>query len=138
MKSMRKKVGRNDPCPCGSGRKYKKCCLPNDVEDKKEGFKTIYRFEAGSYGDVGGFMPSLANLKQTQKDEWEYHFVLVKPDSVHSKEDLATAEAENDISEAYKVKSAGGSSAELALELKQKGYLSVDNFNIVSNSEFQA
>ena len=21
-------VGRNDPCPCGSGRKYKKCCLP--------------------------------------------------------------------------------------------------------------
>jgi len=23
---MRKRVGRNDPCPCGSGRKYKKCC----------------------------------------------------------------------------------------------------------------
>ena len=22
-----KKVGRNDPCPCGSGRKFKKCCL---------------------------------------------------------------------------------------------------------------
>ncbi|MCT4544351.1 MAG: SEC-C metal-binding domain-containing protein [Vallitalea sp.] len=22
-----KKVGRNDPCPCGSGRKYKQCCL---------------------------------------------------------------------------------------------------------------
>ena len=21
------KVGRNDPCPCGSGRKYKRCCL---------------------------------------------------------------------------------------------------------------
>ena len=21
-----KKVGRNDPCPCGSGNKYKKCC----------------------------------------------------------------------------------------------------------------
>jgi uncharacterized protein YecA (UPF0149 family) len=20
------KVGRNDPCPCGSGRKFKKCC----------------------------------------------------------------------------------------------------------------
>ncbi len=24
-----KKVGRNDPCPCGSGRKYKKCCGKN-------------------------------------------------------------------------------------------------------------
>jgi uncharacterized protein YecA (UPF0149 family) len=22
-----KNVGRNDPCPCGSGKKYKKCCL---------------------------------------------------------------------------------------------------------------
>jgi len=22
------KVGRNDPCPCGSGKKYKKCCYP--------------------------------------------------------------------------------------------------------------
>ena len=21
------KVGRNDPCPCGSGKKYKKCCM---------------------------------------------------------------------------------------------------------------
>ena len=21
------KTGRNDPCPCGSGRKYKHCCL---------------------------------------------------------------------------------------------------------------
>jgi hypothetical protein len=23
------KVGRNEPCPCGSGKKYKKCCLGN-------------------------------------------------------------------------------------------------------------
>jgi preprotein translocase subunit SecA len=23
------KVGRNDPCPCGSGKKYKKCCGVN-------------------------------------------------------------------------------------------------------------
>lgn len=25
------KIGRNEPCPCGSGQKYKKCCL-DDVE----------------------------------------------------------------------------------------------------------
>src|ERR1035441_6604012 len=24
------RIGRNDPCPCGSGKKYKKCCLPKD------------------------------------------------------------------------------------------------------------
>lgn len=23
---MRKRVARNDPCPCGSGKKFKKCC----------------------------------------------------------------------------------------------------------------
>ena len=25
------KIGRNDPCPCGSGKKYKKCCLGKDI-----------------------------------------------------------------------------------------------------------
>ena len=25
------KVGRNDPCPCGSGKKYKKCCMPLEL-----------------------------------------------------------------------------------------------------------
>jgi preprotein translocase subunit SecA len=29
------KVGRNDPCPCGSGKKYKKCGLPNTPEHQR-------------------------------------------------------------------------------------------------------
>ncbi len=24
---MNEKIGRNDPCPCGSGKKYKQCCI---------------------------------------------------------------------------------------------------------------
>jgi preprotein translocase subunit SecA len=28
-----KKVGRNDPCPCGSGKKYKKCCGQSESAD---------------------------------------------------------------------------------------------------------
>ncbi|MBU5428438.1 SEC-C domain-containing protein [Tissierella pigra] len=28
--NTRQKIGRNDPCPCGSGKKYKKCCLGKD------------------------------------------------------------------------------------------------------------
>lgn len=31
---MSKRVGRNDPCPCGSGIKFKKCCLPL-LEDRE-------------------------------------------------------------------------------------------------------
>jgi hypothetical protein len=27
---MTPSVGRNEPCPCGSGRKYKQCCLDKD------------------------------------------------------------------------------------------------------------
>ena len=28
------KIGRNDPCPCGSGKKYKKCCLAKDEQQQ--------------------------------------------------------------------------------------------------------
>jgi tetratricopeptide (TPR) repeat protein len=30
------KTGRNDPCPCGSGKKYKKCCLPTHEADERQ------------------------------------------------------------------------------------------------------
>ncbi len=29
-------VGRNEKCPCGSGRKYKQCCLPKDEEKARK------------------------------------------------------------------------------------------------------
>lgn len=45
---MNKKIGRNDPCPCGSGYKYKKCCLNKKDDDNftnplkfPENYKTI-------------------------------------------------------------------------------------------------
>ena len=28
----KRRVERNDPCPCGSGKKYKKCCLNKDTQ----------------------------------------------------------------------------------------------------------
>lgn len=30
------KIGRNDPCPCGSGKKYKHCCLERDRAAERE------------------------------------------------------------------------------------------------------
>lgn len=30
------KVGRNDPCPCGSGKKYKHCCYAKDSVKHEE------------------------------------------------------------------------------------------------------
>ena len=28
----KEKIGRNDPCPCGSGKKYKQCCINKEIE----------------------------------------------------------------------------------------------------------
>lgn len=28
---MEKKISRNDPCPCGSGKKYKQCCIDKPI-----------------------------------------------------------------------------------------------------------
>ena len=30
VRTAAKKVGPNDPCPCGSGKKYKKCCMQKE------------------------------------------------------------------------------------------------------------
>jgi preprotein translocase subunit SecA len=30
IRNRNPKVGRNDPCPCGSGKKYKNCCMRKD------------------------------------------------------------------------------------------------------------
>lgn len=38
------KIGRNDPCPCGSGKKYKNCCLGKKQEqaDLKSRLNSLY------------------------------------------------------------------------------------------------
>jgi len=36
-------IGRNDPCPCGSGKKYKNCCLDKDIKPSVN----IYDSESG-------------------------------------------------------------------------------------------
>ena len=37
---FRPRVARNAPCPCGSGRKYKKCCLPTDEAEHARRYRT--------------------------------------------------------------------------------------------------
>lgn len=40
------KIGRNEPCPCESGKKYKKCCLDKDAEEVKEKFEKLDHLKA--------------------------------------------------------------------------------------------
>jgi hypothetical protein len=47
------KANRNDPCPCGSGKKYKKCCGVKELERQKrraEGLKGSKIVPRGSHG----------------------------------------------------------------------------------------
>jgi hypothetical protein len=41
-----RRTGRNDPCPCGSGRKYKKCCLAADEVALAAGAQPVRRTES--------------------------------------------------------------------------------------------
>lgn len=50
-----KEPGRNDPCSCGSGKKYKKCCLPkkeflDNKADVTTMLKLLYCFTKGLKG----------------------------------------------------------------------------------------
>ena len=35
-----KRIRRNDKCTCGSGKKFKKCCLPNFIQKKADNLKS--------------------------------------------------------------------------------------------------
>lgn len=39
---MSKKAGRNDPCPCGSGKKYKSCCWGKEQPESDMTKKSLF------------------------------------------------------------------------------------------------
>ncbi len=47
MKIRKTKIHRNDPCPCGSGLKYKKCCLGNHKPAEGVAIGELYRKRYG-------------------------------------------------------------------------------------------
>jgi hypothetical protein len=123
-------VGRNDPCPCGSGKKYKQCCMHSSEQEEPQP-SPRFRFEPGSYGGSGSFMPSLACLEQTAPDKWEHYYVLVDPGRVHAKEGLAVSQARKDLEAAFVQKQQSGSDHAVGEYLRDKGYVSVTDFKIV-------
>ena len=60
VEQLSPQVGRNDPCPCGSGKQYKKCCLPKDEEKgrlnrEKDNIVTDKFFSTKEYTDESGY-----------------------------------------------------------------------------------
>jgi len=58
-----RKTGRNDPCPCGSGKKYKKCCM---MKDKARQYQ-----DAVLHAHQGGVEKAIAWLSRRFGDEMD-------------------------------------------------------------------
>lgn len=124
---VKNRIGRNEPCPCGSGKKHKKCCLNSEAIAGEENAMSKYRFETGSYGVPGGYLPSMACHKRNANGQWSHDYVLVCPVYVFEDEPSAATQAENDLSEAAEKGRAAKSEAVLALALKATGYVLVND-----------
>lgn len=138
-------AGANEPCPCGSGRKYKRCCqeaaassntsAPTASEPVAGLPGGSFRFEPGSYGGRGTFAASISCLKQVRPDEWAYHFVLANAAFVYEDEQEAVATAHKHLDEAAAVKARIGSDAAFAAHLSGLGYLKVEGFRVIEERD---
>lgn len=130
------KIGRNSACPCGSGKKYKRCCENREAQIRQGEFPSgRFRYEPGSYGGPDrGYMPSILCYKQQGTDSWFEYFCLVKPDAVLESESEAVAIAEKNLKAAHELLGRGGSTQDFALSLRHEGYKSVSDFHIVGNN----
>jgi tetratricopeptide (TPR) repeat protein len=46
------KVGRNEPCPCGSGKKYKRCCLAKQTRSLEEPIHVVLEIDPDPLDDL--------------------------------------------------------------------------------------
>jgi hypothetical protein len=61
---MNHKIGRNDPCPCGSGQKYKKCCMLNNYSESP----STWIDEEGMHVISQGSKPTNSKIEQMTKE----------------------------------------------------------------------
>ncbi|WP_213357706.1 SEC-C metal-binding domain-containing protein [Chlamydiifrater phoenicopteri] len=79
---MSKKPNRNDPCHCGSGKKYKQCCLKKETVIARHTPEGKFKFSAElatnnpSYANV--FQRSAEQLKNSQNSKTTNKFSLTK------------------------------------------------------------
>lgn len=68
-----KNLGRNDPCHCGSGKKYKQCCLPKDEAAEREArAKAAAAAETAAPADAPAKAAPAAPRHQTRQP-WKGH-----------------------------------------------------------------
>lgn len=56
------KVGRNQPCPCGSGKKYKQCCLDKDQAFERESLAAARQHDDERYDELAHASNAIVDL----------------------------------------------------------------------------
>ena len=70
ISDLHMKIGRNEPCPCGSGKKYKKCCLkPATPTVEPEKVNPVPRYTYTDLDKLSNQVPKL--ITQRKYDEAE-------------------------------------------------------------------
>jgi hypothetical protein len=115
------RISRNDPCPCGSGKKYKKCCLgkatalPPIIGDSSV---------AGAYEIADDqFVPAIACVDEATGD---CEFVIARVDQRIFDSDDAAEVADDDLNVALMSAAESGDRRATARSLQQRGYVEVE------------
>ena len=90
------KIGRNDPCPCGSGQKYKRCCLPRDdataaaraaalvrEADERAAADAAFHAEDDGLDDASNVVIDLLDAGRLDEAEQAAHDLLERYPQVH-------------------------------------------------------
>jgi hypothetical protein len=83
------KIGRNVPCHCGSGKKYKKCCLPKDEEIRQIEQQNLQYEQDVQSGRIDPF---------ASEHDWEEHDEELQFDQEDASEEGYGFDTENDVS----------------------------------------
>ena len=129
-------INRNDPCPCGSGKKFKKCCYDKELHQSGPSSQEAespphgevpqppeFQFKAGSFGMDGQHVSSIACLKKMENDQWDYFFLLVRPNVFFKTGEEAETSALEDLDGSLEYQNDVGTDEAMAEYLQECGYV---------------
>ncbi|MFP4029573.1 MAG: SEC-C metal-binding domain-containing protein [Candidatus Brocadiia bacterium] len=140
---MKPRTGRNDPCPCGSGKKYKKCCLPEDRKKPEPdsprdaspsppepappapetGEEITITAGAQQIGELG-FLSCICLGVSRQSGQTDEAGTLVDPDKLYATRDAAERKGENQIG-GMSQKVPAAAREEIRESLRDLGYMPI-------------
>jgi len=124
------KIGRNDPCTCGSGKKYKKCCGSLAAEAGTPALASSASSPAVTAARRRLCPFSFA--KTDSETDWRDHFVLANPKS-HARTKPLRSRSPSRLEEALRERTAERMPTWLCLEVQ--GYMNVDGSGSLKKKE---